>query len=505
MANDHSTIASVDPRTATILDELPADDATHLDAVVARAAALHEDGVLRPLATRAALLRACANEIEADRPRIVATCDAETGLGEVRLNGELSRTTGQLRAFADVVERGEVVDAMLDAALPDATPPRPDVRRMEVPIGPVAVFGASNFPLAFGAAGGDTASALAAGCPVVIKAHPAHPATGRLVAEALRRGAAEAGLPEDVVGHVLTAELDLAERLVDAEPIAAVGFTGSFEGGAAITRRAALRPRPIPVYAEMGSINPVVVTPAAARARAGAIASALAPSLAGNAGQLCTKPNLILVPDDADGRALVDELASRLGEAPPQPLLNERLCAAVGVDLEKLDAVAGLERATPAVRAPGYQRVFGLYTGRAADVASEGELWQEHFGPVAIALTYAGEGELLDLLQQAEGQLTATLHAEEEDGELAALLSRRLAAISGRVVFDGVPTGVAVTRAMVHGGPWPATSAPATTSVGLTAHRRFTRPVAFQDAPAWALPPELQDGNPLGIVRREAE
>ncbi|HWT92239.1 MAG TPA: hypothetical protein VN238_04535, partial [Solirubrobacteraceae bacterium] len=210
-------------------------------------------------------------------------------------------------------------------------------------------------------------------------------------------------------------------------------------------------------------------------------------------------------PDDADGRALVDELASRLGEAPPQPLLNERLCAAVGVDLEKLDAVAGLERATPAVRAPGYQRVFGLYTGRAADVASEGELWQEHFGPVAIALTYAGEGELLDLLQQAEGQLTATLHAEEEDGELAALLSRRLAAISGRVVFDGVPTGVAVTRAMVHGGPWPATSAPATTSVGLTAHRRFTRPVAFQDAPAWALPPELQDGNPLGIVRREAE
>jgi NADP-dependent aldehyde dehydrogenase len=497
-----ATFNSVDPRTGRPVagyDEASPADVT---AAVAAAERAFHDPALRDRDARATLLRGAAARLRAAGDAIVDVAGSETGLPEPRLRGELERTAGQLEAFAAVLDAGDYVEAIIDTPDPDAKPiPRPDVRRMLVPIGPVAVFGASNFPLAFSTAGGDTASALAAGCPVVVKGHPSHPGTGDLVARELRAAAADAGLPDGTFSHLLAAGIEVGEALVDAPAITAVGFTGSTAGGRAIADRAARRPVPIPVYAEMGSINPIVVTDAALAARAQAIADGLVASVSNFGGQLCTKPGVVFVPAGATGDAFAHAVAAQLDRVEPTVLLNERLRDALGAAVERLAEHARPLGSAPAFDGEGYRHQPAAYEAPAS--ADSDALLEEHFGPVVVFLRYADRDELLAALGRLEGQLTGTIHAQPDaDAELLGLVTELLAARAGRVVYDGFPTGVAVTHGMHHGGPYPATSAPAHTSVGMTAIRRFLRPVAWQNAPAAVLPPELRDENPLGIWRR---
>jgi NADP-dependent aldehyde dehydrogenase len=360
------------------------------------------------------------------------------------------------------------------------------------------VFGASNFPLAFSTAGGDTASALAAGCPVIVKGHPSHPGTGELVARELRAAVADAGLPEGTFAHLPAAGVGVGEALVDAPEIAAVGFTGSFAGGKAIYDRAARRPVPIPVYAEMGSINPIVVTEAALRERADKIAEGLTASVSSFGGQLCTKPGVVFVPAGETGDAFAADLAARLDAADPQVLLNERLRDALRAGVDRLEQHARLLGSGSQADGPGFRHQPAAYEAPASDLSAE--LLEEHFGPVVLLLRHGSREELLDALDRLDGQLTGSLHAQP--GEDVADVVTALGERAGRVVFNGFPTGVAVTFGMHHGGPFPATTSPLHTSVGMTATDRFTRPIAFQDAPPEALPPELREDNPLGIRRR---
>ena len=336
-----STFNAVDPATGLpgdAYDEAsPADVAAAVDA----AERAFHDPALRDRDARAALLRGAAGRLRAAADEVVAVAGSETGLPEARLRSELERTAGQLEAFAAVLDAGDYVEAIIDTPDPDAKPiPRPDVRRMLVPIGPVAVFGASNFPLAFSTAGGDTASALAAGCPVVVKGHPSHPGTGELVAREVRAAVSDAGLPDGTFAHLLAAGVEVGEALVDAPAIAAVGFTGSTAGGRAIADRAARRPQPIPVYAEMGSINPIVVTEAALAARADAIADGLVASVSNFGGQLCTKPGVVFVPAGSAGDEFAGAVAERLDAVEPAVLLNERLRDALAAAVERLSEEA---------------------------------------------------------------------------------------------------------------------------------------------------------------------
>ncbi len=501
-----STFNAVDP--ATGLPGASYDEASAADVAAAVGAAerAFHDPALRDREARAALLRGAAARLRAAGDEIVALAGSETGLPEGRLRSELERTAGQLEAFAALLDAGDYVEAIIDTPDPAAKPiPRPDVRRMLVPIGPVAVFGASNFPLAFSTAGGDTASALAAGCPVVVKGHPSHPGTGALVARELQAAAADAGLPEGTFAHLLAAGIEVGEALVDAPAIAAVGFTGSTAGGRAIADRAARRPNPIPVYAEMGSINPIVVTEAALAARGAAIVDGLVASVSSFGGQLCTKPGVVFVPAGAAGDEFARTIAARLDRVEPTVLLNERLRDALAAAVQRLAERPEVRPlgAAPAFSGEGYRHQPAAYEAPASAVAEGAALLEEHFGPVVVLLRYGGRDELLAAIGRVEGQLTGSIHAQpEEDAELLGLLTDVLAARAGRVVYDGFPTGVAVTHGMHHGGPYPATSAPAHTSVGMTAIRRFLRPVAWQNAPAAVLPPELRDENPLGIWRR---
>jgi len=339
----------------------------------------------------------------------------------------------------------------------------------------------------------------------VVKGHPSHPGTGELVAREVRAAAAEAGLPDGTFAHLLAAGVAVGEALVDAPAIAAVGFTGSTAGGRAIADRAARRPAPIPVYAEMGSINPIVVTGAALAARAEAIADGLVASVSNFGGQLCTKPGIVFVPAGEAGDAFARSVAAQLDGVEPTVLLNERLHDALDAAAARLAEHPDVRRlgAASAYSGDGYRHQPAAYEAPAVAAAPGSALLEEHFGPLVLLLRYGSRDELLDALGRIEGQLTGSIHAEpDDDADLIGPLTELLAARAGRVVYDGFPTGVAVTYGMHHGGPYPATSAPAHTSVGMTAIRRFLRPVAWQNAPAAALPPELRDENPLGIWRR---
>jgi NADP-dependent aldehyde dehydrogenase len=495
------TFNSVDPRTG---EAGPSYAEAGPDGVrAAVAAATVAVPALRDRTLRIALLRGAATRLRAAGDEIVAVCGAETGLPEPRLRSELERTAGQLELFAAVVADGDYVEAIIDTADPDAVPiARPDVRRMLVPLGPVAVFGASNFPLAFSTAGGDTASALAAGCPVVVKGHPSHPGTGEVVARELRAAAGAAGLPDGTFAHLPASGVEVGEALVDDPGITAVGFTGSIAAGRAILERATRRSVPIPVYAEMGSINPIVVTPLALDQRAAAIAEGLTGSVANFGGQLCTKPGVVFIPAGSTGDAFAADVAARLHGVEPTVLLNERVRDALRAAVERLAATPHVEELSPPrdIPGPGFRHPPAAYQAPASAVRTGSPLLEEHFGPVVVFLRYGSAGELRAALGQLEGQLTASLHAQpgEDVDELVGLMSQH----AGRVIFDGFPTGVAVTHGMHHGGPYPASSNPLHTSVGATAIRRFLRPVAFQNAPQAALPRALHDANPLGIWRR---
>jgi acyl-CoA reductase-like NAD-dependent aldehyde dehydrogenase len=455
-----------------------------------------------PLSRRVELLRRAADELDADGDAIRAIGDAESALGDARLKTELARTSNQLRLFADVVEEGRFLEATIDPPDPERIPPRPDLRRWLRPLGPVAVFGASNFPLAFSVPGGDTASALAAGCPVVAKAHPSHPATSERSARAILRAVEAVDGPAGTFS-MIHGGVEVGSALVQAPEIAAVGFTGSLGGGRALHDLAARRPIPIPVYAEMSSLNPVFVTAGALAARGDAIADGFVQSMTMGTGQFCTKPGVVVLPDDAHARAFVDRVAAGARDHDGGPLLNANVASALAEQLERTRAIDGVEVLVDGTveTGDGFSARPTVLRVDAARFLAEPGLSAEHFGPVAVLVT-GDERDQLTVADQLEGQLTATLHAEEQEAGRLDDLVERLTRLAGRIVFGGFPTGVAVSHAMHHGGPYPATTSALHTSVGSTAIRRFLRPVTYQDAIPALLPAALRDDNPLGIPRQ---
>ncbi|WP_189802452.1 aldehyde dehydrogenase (NADP(+)) [Streptomyces tanashiensis] len=490
---------SVDPRTGKPREQVAVEaTADEVDRAVRAAHAARE--ALADRVLRAAFLRTAADLLDASGEHVVEAADAETALGPVRLTGELARTTAQLRAFAEVVEEGSFLDVRIDAPDPAATPPRPDMRRWKIPLGVVAVYAASNFPLAFSVPGGDTASALAAGCPVVVKAHPDHPATSELCASLLRRAAARTGLPEDVL--VLVHGFDAGVELVRHPLVAAAGFTGSIRGGRALFDEAVARPVPIPFHGELGSLNPVVITEAAAAERAEEIGAGLAGSMTLGVGQFCTKPGFVLAPRGADGDRFLDALTAAVSETEPAVMLDHRMRDAFVAGVAERAALAGVH--TPVTPGAGGAHTVsaGVLAVDAAALADGGHrlLLEECFGPVTVVARYSTREEVTAVLGLLPGNLTATLHIAEDD-EAAAPLLAELTPLAGRVLVNGWPTGVAVAPAQHHGGPYPATTS-TSTSVGATAIERWLRPVTYQSTPDHLLPPELRDGNPLGLPRR---
>jgi NADP-dependent aldehyde dehydrogenase len=452
---------------------------------------------------RADLLDAIAATLEGRADAIVERADLETALGAPRLRGELGRTTGQLRMFAELLREGSWVDARIDPALPERTPlPRPDLRRMLIALGPVAVFGASNFPLAFSVAGGDTASALAAGCPVVVKAHPAHPGTSELVAGAILDAAAAQGMPDGVFSLLHGASPDVGLALVRHPEIAAVGFTGSLRAGRALFDAAAARPVPIPVYAEMGSINPLFILPKALERRGEAIAAGFHASLTLGGGQFCTNPGLVVAPAGEGVERFAQGVAERIAATPPAAMLTAAIGASYLEGIDRHAEVGGVGTVARVETADGGgQGAAALLTTSAATFLDAPRLAEELFGPAALLVTGDSQEELLRVASGLEGQLTATIHGEpeefEEYRELVAVLETRV----GRLIYNGFPTGVEVGSAMHHGGPYPASTDVRSTSVGTAAIQRFARPICYQDAPQTLLPPELRDDNPRGVWR----
>jgi len=480
--------------------------ATHeeLESAATLAAAAFETFRDTSGARKAEFLRAIATNIEASIEEIVARMPQETGLPEMRARGEAGRTCGQLRMFATLVEEGSWVDARIDRAQPDRKPlPKVDTRSMMRPLGPVVVFAASNFPLAFSTAGGDTASALAAGCPVIVKAHSSHSGTAEIVGLAIQKAVSDCGLPEGVFSLLYGGGRTIGQALVKHPSIKAVGFTGSYAGGRALMDLAAAREKPIPVYAEMSAINPVVILPEIAAAKGDALAEGLFGSLTLGVGQFCTNPGLVFIHADVAGK-LTTKLIDMVSASKSSAMLNSGICQAYGSGLDHLKNHPKVQLlAEGTCGDQSNQAVPTLFQTTAADFLAGGDLTEEVFGPATLIVTYASEDELARLFGAIGGQLTASVHGT--DGELAqqAALVKLMEDRAGRLVFNGFPTGVEVCGSMVHGGPFPATSDGRGTSVGTMAIYRFTRPVCYQDCPQSLLPDELKDGNPVGIQRSE--
>jgi 2,5-dioxopentanoate dehydrogenase len=458
---------------------------------------------------RADFLEAVAAEIEADQDAIIEAAVAESHLPVGRITGEVGRTTGQLRMFAGVVRQGDHLGVRIDPAQPERAPlPRADIRQRMVPLGPVAVFGASNFPLAFSTGGGDTASALAAGCPVVVKGHPAHPRAGVLVARAIGRAVESQGLHPGTFSFLLAADgqsgVELGQELVRDPRIAAVGFTGSRGGGLALVETAARRAVPIPVYAEMSSINPVVVLPGAlAEADTTAFAEAYVASLTLGAGQFCTNPGLLFLPTGEAGDAFLRATATAVAQATGQPMLTPGIAEAYATGTSALRGTAGVTVVGTGTDG-GEHAPAPVVSEAPVELLLEADSAVAHevFGASGVVVRYDGVDALLPRLAALEGQLTATVHATAADSAEAARLIPTLELKVGRILFNGWPTGVEVGHAMVHGGPFPATSDGRSTSVGSLAIERFQRPVAYQDVPSDLLPEALRDDNPWGLTRR---
>jgi NADP-dependent aldehyde dehydrogenase len=502
MTVQETAVQAVNPRSGeSVGSPVPETTARELAGVLAAAAAAAgEFGASRP-GTRTALLRALAARLDERAGDLAALAEQESGLPLARLTGEVARTSAQLRLFAEVTEDGGYLEASADSADPDTVPPRPELRRWLEPAGPVLIFAASNFPFAFSVLGGDTASALACGCPVVVKAHPAHPGLSRAVAELAGQVVAGQGLPAGVFAVIFGDERGV-EALRDPR-IQAAGFTGSTAGGRFLFGIAAGRPAPIPFYGELGSINPAVVTPAAAAARGGGIAAGFAASMTLGTGQFCTKPGLLFLPA---GHGMGEALAAAVGQVAAAPMLNARIRDQFAGGVTSLAGHADVRRAgggESEVPAAGSWAAPVLFATTARAVAADpAALTREYFGPASLVVEYQDAADLLTALNAVEGSLTATVHAEpDDDFDLAALLGR-LRALAGRVIYNGWPTGVAVSWAMNHGGPWPATTSAAHTSVGATAIRRWLRPVCYQSMPDELLPEGLRSGNPWHLPRR---
>ncbi|MFD1913667.1 aldehyde dehydrogenase (NADP(+)) [Halodurantibacterium flavum] len=439
---------------------------------------------------RAALLDAIAEEIEARAEPLTEIAMQETGLPEARLQGERGRTTGQLRLFAAHIRKGDYLDRRHDVALPDRQPlPRPDLRVIQRPIGPVAVFGASNFPLAFSVAGGDTASALAAGCPVVVKGHPAHPGTSEVVAEAIHAAITRCDMPGGIFSMIHGDGHETGAALVQHPLIRAVGFTGSLRGGRALFDLCAARPEPIPFFGELGSVNPNFILPVALDARADALAQGWAGSLTMGAGQFCTNPGVVILPAGEGAERFTAAATDALKGAAEQVMLTDGIASAYRQGAARL-----AESAVPVLEEPGMGRSARptLYRSTAEDFLRDHTLGEEVFGPLGLIVTARDDDQMQELAEALEGQLTVTLHMDEGDTEAARRLMPVLERKAGRVLANGWPTGVEVADAMVHGGPYPASTNFGATSVGTLSIRRFLRPVCYQNIPEALLPEDLR-------------
>ncbi|GGL41109.1 MULTISPECIES: aldehyde dehydrogenase (NADP(+)) [Caulobacter] len=481
----------------------PEPSAAQIEAACAAAAAAFDIYRETDLETRAAFLEAIAAEIEALGDELIQTAMAETGLPQARITGERGRTCGQLRLFAQVVRRGDWIGARIDPALPERTPlPRADLRQRFIPLGPVVVFGASNFPLAFSTGGGDTASALAAGCPVIVKGHSAHPNTGAMVGSAIDKAIKTAGLPAGVFSILIGQQRTLGAGLVADPRVKAVGFTGSRAGGVAFMRIAAERREPIPVFAEMSSINPVVLMPAALAARAEALGTAFVGSLTMGAGQFCTNPGLIFALEGPDLDRFEAAAVAALTVAPPHVMLTPGIFGAYEQGVNQLLDRDGVKLLARGCVGDGVNQAVGaLFSVDAETFQRDEVLSHEVFGSSSLIVRVKDAAQLATVLESLEGQLTATLQMDPADVEAARPLLPILERKAGRVLANGWPTGVEVSHAMVHGGPFPATSDPRSTSVGTRAIERFLRPVCYQDIPDALLPAALKADNPLGVRR----
>ncbi len=451
---------------------------------------------------RAAFLERIADNILELGPTLIERAALETGLPVGRLEGERGRTVGQLRLFAQVLRDGSYIGARLDPALPERNPRRPDLRLRRIGVGPVAVFGASNFPLAFSVAGGDTASALAAGCPVVVKAHPGHPGTSELVGQAVQAAVAACGLHEGVFSLLYGEGHEVGAALVGHPAIKAVGFTGSRAGGLALMNIAARRPEPIPVYAEMSSINPMFLLQHALEKNAETIGAAFADSLTLGAGQFCTNPGLVLAIRGAAADRFIAAAKAALEAKPASTMLTAGIHAAYQQGVDRLLQAGGVKLVARGSHGEAVcAGQAALFVTDADAFLADRALEAENFGASSLVVLCADAAQMRDVAEHFEGQLTATLFLEEQDRAAAIQLLPILERKAGRILANGFPTGVEVAHAMVHGGPFPATGEGRSTSVGTAAIERFLRPVCYQDIPAWLLPASLQDANPVGIVR----
>ena len=503
-ASGGSRFAAVDPATGSTLEPQfveasPAD----VDSAVEAAADAFDRYRVLPLEQRAQFLDDIGEELMACAPELLARTSAETALDAARLEGELARTVNQLKIFASTVQQGSFVAARIDRAIPERTPvPKPDVRTMLVPLGPVAVFGASNFPLAFSVAGGDTASALAAGCPVVFKGHPAHPGACELAGRAIVRAVRNNRIPEGVFSLLHAEKTDAGAALVSHPLIRAVAFTGSLSGGRALYDLGCARPEPIPVYAEMGSINPVFVLPEALSERGQTLADSLAASMTLGVGQFCTSPGLIVVIRSAALDRFLGSLENAIKAKPAATMLHAGIKKNF---LDGLNALQRCERVTQLGDLPfvpdGCNVVPVLLQTDARTLLEHPELAREVFGPAAMAVVCDSADELYAVAESLTGQLTASVHGEGDDMHRFRALFGILQCKAGRLIVNGFPTGVEVCPAMHHGGPYPATTDSRSTSVGTDAMLRFLRPVAFQGFPQKILPEPLRDRNLRKIWR----
>lgn len=452
---------------------------------------------------KGAFLNAIADEILALDDVLIQTYCSESGLPEGRAKGERGRTVGQLRAFVDLVEEGSWVDATIDTGLPDRTPaPKPDLRKMMVPLGPVVVFGASNFPLAFSTAGGDTAAALAAGCPVIVKSHPMHAGTGELVASAISKAAQQTGMPNGVFSNLNSSGIEVGVQLVQHPQVKAVGFTGSIRGGRALLDLAAQRDEPIPVFAEMGSINPVIILPEALQNRNAELAKTYAGSITVGSGQFCTNPGLLL---GIKGDGLVNfiqNLSEEIVKIEPSCMLHPNIIGAYEKNkqtvIDQLDLVVAADYGSEVTVNHARQTVV---TVEGKTFLQNSSLHQEVFGPFSMVVQCKDAIELQEIISNLEGQLTGTIISDANEivkyPHVIAALQNRV----GRIIFNGVPTGVEVCPSMQHGGPYPASTDSRFTAVGTQSIKRWVRPFSFQDWPDNLLPNELKNANPLEISR----
>lgn len=452
---------------------------------------------------KAEFLNAIAKNIEARTEQLVERAHLETALPHNRLKGETIRTGSQLRTFARVVQEGSWVNARIDRAEPDRKPiPKPDIRSMWMPLGPVVVFAASNFPIAFSVAGGDTASAFAAGNPVIVKAHPAHPGASQIVGEAIREAVRAQGLHEGTFSLIFDAGTAGGTKLVEDPLVKAVGFTGSVAAGRTLMNLAAARPEPIPFYGEFGSTNPLFVLPGAMAARGTKIAEDLYGSFTLGAGQFCTKPGLVFVGDDKY-RDFASTLKSKVEGSPSFALLTKGISNSYANEVKRRESDKSLQPVAEGPRGGdgSYSAGVALYETQISSFLANHQLANEHFGPSTLLVRYSSKQQILNAARKLEGHLTATIHGTEEDlreyAELISILEQKV----GRIIFNGFPTGLEICDAVVHGGPYPATSDGRSTSVGTMAIFRFARPVCYQSFPDSALPPELKNANPLGIWR----